>query len=94
MLFRSTEYQGSPYPEMEMSGEPWYSVGRYDVFPEEFASFLLGSAKVRSAFLKYHRALLSVRFWQATQARIRAGHVDDFFPYSEDLRFCKVFADG
>jgi isocitrate dehydrogenase kinase/phosphatase len=83
-----------PYPEMEMAGEPWYSVGRHDVFPEEFASFLLGSAKVRSAFLKYHRALLSAKFWQATQERIRAGHVEDFFPYSEELRFCKVFADG
>jgi len=31
----------APYPEMEMSGEPWYSVGKHDVFPEEFASFLL-----------------------------------------------------
>ncbi|MDS4050861.1 bifunctional isocitrate dehydrogenase kinase/phosphatase [Accumulibacter sp.] len=81
-----------PYPEMEMSGEPWYSVGRHDVFPEEFASFLLGSPKVRSAFLKYHRALLDVQFWQTTQERIRAGHVEDFFPYPEELRFCRAFA--
>ena len=84
----------APYPEMEMSGEPWYSVAKNDVFPEEFASFLLGSPKVRSAFLKYHRALLNVRFWRTAQERIRAGHVEDFFPYSEELRFCKVFADA
>lgn len=81
-----------PYPEMEMASEPWYSVGRHDVFPEEFASFLLGSPKVRSAFLKYHRALLSVKFWQGAQEKIRAGHVEDFFPYPEDLRFCNTFA--
>ncbi|HRF72347.1 MAG TPA: bifunctional isocitrate dehydrogenase kinase/phosphatase [Accumulibacter sp.] len=82
----------APYPEMEMSGEPWYSVGRHDVFPEEFASFLLGSPKVRSAFLKYHRDLLSVSFWKKAQENIRAGHVEDFFPYPEDLRFCKTLA--
>ncbi len=82
----------APYPEMEMAGEPWYSVGRHDVFPEEFASFLLGSPKVRTAFLKYHRPLLNVKFWQTTQERIRAGHVEDFFPYPEELRFCKAFA--
>ncbi|MBL8422823.1 MAG: bifunctional isocitrate dehydrogenase kinase/phosphatase [Candidatus Accumulibacter phosphatis] len=81
-----------PYPEMEMASEPWYSVGRHDVFPEEFASFLLGSPKVRSAFLKYHRALLSVKFWQGAQEKIRAGHVEDFFPYPEELRFCNTFA--
>ncbi len=84
----------APYPEMEMSGEPWYSVGKNDVFPEEFASFLLGSPKVRSAFLKYHRALLNVKFWRTAQERIRAGHVEDFFPYPEELRFCKVFSSA
>ncbi|WP_300449166.1 bifunctional isocitrate dehydrogenase kinase/phosphatase [Accumulibacter sp.] len=81
----------APYPEMEMASEPWYSVARHDVFPEEFASFLLGSPKVRSAFLKYHRALLSVKFWQSAQEKIRAGHVEDFFPYPEELRFCRRF---
>ena len=82
----------APYPEMEMSGEPWYSVARNDIFPEEFATFLLGSAKVRQAFLKYHRDLLSPVFWQRTQQRIREGYVEDFYPYPEELRFCKTFA--
>ncbi len=80
----------APYPEMEMSGEPWYSVARNDVFPEEFGSFLLGSPKVRAAFLKYHRNLLTVEFWKDTQERIRSGYVEDFFPYPEDLRFCNM----
>ena len=81
----------APYPDLELSSEPWYSVGRHDVFPEEFAAFLLGSAKVREAFLKYHRDLLTPEFWQAAQREIRAGNVVDFFPYPVELRFCNTF---
>ncbi len=80
----------APYPEMEMSSEPWYSVAKNDIFPEEFATFLLGSPKVRAAFLKYHRDLLSAPFWKSTQEKIRSGHVEDFFPYPEALRFCNA----
>lgn len=83
----------APNEEMEMSGEAWYSAGPMDVFPEEFATFLLGSPRVRKAFLQHHRDLLSPAFWQAAQEKIRAGHVEDFFPYPEELRFCRRFAD-
>ena len=76
-----------PYPEFEMAGEPWYSVGRNDVFPEEFASFLLGAKSVREVFMRYHADLLTPEFWQHAQARIRSGQVMDFFPYPESLRF-------
>jgi isocitrate dehydrogenase kinase/phosphatase len=76
---------------MEMSSEPWYSVARNDVFPEEFATFLLGSPKVRQSFLKYHRDLLSAGFWRNAQQKIRDGHMVDFFPYPEELRFCNAF---
>ncbi len=82
----------APYPDMEMSSEPWYSVAKNDVFPEEFATFLLGSPKVRQAFLKYHRDLLSANFWRSAQQKIRDGHVEDFFPYPVALRFCNAFA--
>ena len=34
-------------PEDELSAEPWYPVGANDVFPEEFAAFLLGDPRVR-----------------------------------------------
>jgi isocitrate dehydrogenase kinase/phosphatase len=81
----------APYEEMELSGEPWYSAGAMDVFPEEFATFLLASPRVRKAFLKHHRDLLEPTFWQETQARIRAGHVEDFYPYPLALRFCNLF---
>ena len=78
----------APNPEMEMSSEAWYSGGPHDIFPEEFATFLLGKPGIRKAFLKYHRDLLDAPFWQAVQARLREGHVEDFFPYPPELRFC------
>ena len=84
----------APYPEMELSGEPWYSVGRNDVFPEEFATFLLTSPKIRQSFVKYHADLLDATFWQQTQESIRRGEVRDFFPYPESFRFCSAFGDG
>lgn len=80
-----------PTPEAELSGELWYPVGPLDVFPEEFATFLLGSEQVREPFLRLHGDLLGVEFWQECQRRISAGEVVDFFPYDEALRFCNRF---
>ncbi|GAP35822.1 bifunctional isocitrate dehydrogenase kinase/phosphatase [Piscinibacter sakaiensis] len=73
--------------EDEMSGEIWYSVGPKDVFPETFGPFLLGHPGVRDTFMKHHAELLDPAFWQAHQARIRAGHVHDVFPYDPARRF-------
>lgn len=81
----------APYPEMEMSGEVWYSVSRTDIFPEEFATFLLTSPQIRAAFMRYHSDLLDIDFWQSAQEEIRRGVVKDFFPYDESLRFCNFF---
>ena len=36
--------------EAEMASEPWYSIGRMDVFPEELDSFLLSLPRVRKPF--------------------------------------------
>ncbi len=74
--------------ETEMSGEVWYAVGKNDVFPEEFSTFLLASPTLRKVFRKYHADLLSAKFWQDAQQKIRQGHVEDFFPYPQELRFC------
>ncbi len=83
----------APNEEAEMASEPWYSVGPRDVFPEEFATFLLGQPRIRKAFLKHHRKLLDAAFWQDAQEKIRRGYVEDFYPYPPELRFCNVFAD-
>ena len=74
-----------------MSGEPWYSAGPMDIFPEEFATFLLGQARIRKAFLKHHRNLLDPRFWQDAQQKIRSGYVEDFYPYPQELRFSSLY---
>ena len=74
-------------PEDEMSAEPWYPVGRNDVFPEEFSTFLLGSEQVRSSFTMHHADLLDERFWNDVKSRISAGQVENVFPYPETIRF-------
>jgi isocitrate dehydrogenase kinase/phosphatase len=77
----------APNEEAEMSGEPWYSVERGDVFPEQFAPFLLGDPRIRAAFLRQHADLLTPEFWQIRQQRIREGIMEDVFPYPQDRRF-------
>jgi isocitrate dehydrogenase kinase/phosphatase len=84
----------APYPEMEMSGEAWYSVGRNDIFPEEFGTFLLTSPTIRASFLSKHADLLDAAFWKQAQEEIRQCLVKDFFPYPESLRFCNHFGSG
>jgi isocitrate dehydrogenase kinase/phosphatase len=81
------EIPEAPNEDLEMSGEVWYPVGKYDVFPEEFATFLLADPEIRFTFLKHHKDLLQASYWQGRQARIRAGILDDFFPYPEGVRF-------
>ncbi len=77
----------APDPEAELSHEPWYAVMRNDVFPEEFASFLLGDPRLREPFLRHHADLLEPEFWQAAQRRIESGELLEFFPYPESVRF-------
>ncbi len=81
----------APSPEYELASEPWYPVGKNDIFPEEFEHFLLGERRVRQWFMKYHSDLLSPDFWQRMQEQIRAGHLVDFFPYPQAQRFCHLF---
>ena len=73
--------------EDEMSAEPWYPIGKYDVFPEQFGTFLLGNPTVRKYFMKHHADLLTAAYWQGHKQRILDGHVDDVFPYPQELRF-------
>jgi isocitrate dehydrogenase kinase/phosphatase len=75
------------YEEDELSAEPWYPVGRHDVFPEQFEKFLLGNDKIRHYFLKYHAELLTRDYWQSHKERILAGVVEDVFPYPQHIRF-------
>jgi isocitrate dehydrogenase kinase/phosphatase len=73
--------------EDEMSAEPWYTVNKHDVFPEQFGAFLLGNAEIRQYFMKYHADLLQPGFWQERKRRIEAGVLEDVFPYPQEIRF-------
>jgi len=75
------------FPEDEFSSEPWYSVAPNDVFPEEFATFLLTNPKIRKIFRTYHKDLLSPAYWQQKKENVLNGVYEDVFPYSEKLRF-------
>ncbi|SDS16674.1 isocitrate dehydrogenase kinase/phosphatase [Halopseudomonas xinjiangensis] len=69
------------YPEQEMSGEPWYSVGPNDVFPEEFPVFLFADIKHRRLFISMHGELFDADYWKGMQDKIRAGLIIDVYPY-------------
>ena len=75
------------YPEDELSAEPWYSVAPNDVFPEEFATFLLSNPRIRKAFMKNHGDLFEPEFWWQKQQNIKQGIFEQVFPYPEFMRF-------
>ena len=74
------------YPEDEMSGEPWYSIGIHDVFPEEFPPFLFADIGQRRLFSKLHGELYDADYWKGLQAAIAGGKVIDVFPYRRQPR--------
>lgn len=74
------------YPEDEMSGEPWYSIGPHDVFPEEFPPFLFADIGQRRLFSRLHGELYDADYWKGLQATIREGKVIDVFPYRRKVR--------
>jgi isocitrate dehydrogenase kinase/phosphatase len=74
-------------PEEEMASEPWYSVQKNDVFPEEWKTFLLGDPAIRGTLLELHPDLFEPAFWQGLKERILSGYIEDVFPYSDAVRF-------
>jgi isocitrate dehydrogenase kinase/phosphatase len=71
----------------EMSCDIWYPVGPKDIFPEEFATFLLTDARTRACFMRHHAELLDAQWWQAMQREIRAGEPVEVLSYPERVRF-------
>ena len=62
-------------------------VGPLDVFPEEFATFLLTDARVREAFMAFHRDLLDASWWQDVQRGIASGQEAEVLSYARAHRF-------
>jgi len=87
-----TDYNFRRIPESddyldEIAGEPWYSVGPNDVFPEEFRRFLIGRRDIREIFYQQHNDLYDVTFWINVQKQLERGEIVDVFPYRQRLRF-------
>ena len=76
--------------EDELAAEPWYSVGEHDVFPEEFAPFMVPAGPLRDAFMEAHAELLDPDWWCGVQERVRAGELVDTFPYPKERRLRDV----
>ena len=76
----------------ELSSEVWYPVGPHDVFPEEFATFLLTDPEVRRAFLAFHADLLDAKWWQSMQDANRDGRQIEVLSYPESIRFRRKVA--
>ena len=83
--FRRIPPPASDYDEM--SNEVWYPVGPSDVFPEEFATFLLTDPAVRADFMTYHADLLDADCWKAMQERLAGGELPEVLSYPERVRF-------
>ena len=75
-----------------MSEDVWYPVAANDVFPEEFATFLLTDPGVRADFLAAHADLLDAAWWQATQRKLATGELPEVLSYPESLRFAHPVA--
>ena len=74
----------------ETSGDVWYPVGAHDVFPEEFATFLLTDARVRKAFLARHADLLTPQWWQAAAQAHAGGRAPEVLSYPDAVRFARA----
>ncbi|HEX2249835.1 MAG TPA: bifunctional isocitrate dehydrogenase kinase/phosphatase [Gemmatimonadales bacterium] len=81
-------------PEDELSAEPWFYVGEQDVFPEEFAAFLVPAGELREVFLEAHGDLLDIAFWHDVQQRLARGEVVDVFPYRREARLQRHGREG
>jgi len=79
--------------EDEMSGEPWYTVGQHDIFPETYGTFLLGDPRVRESFMKHHADFFDPSLWQKNKDSILKGELPDFYPYDRSLRFSIRYAE-
>lgn len=76
--------------EDEMSSEPWYSVGPYDVFPEEFEKFLFNSPRLKQLFKENHGELFTAAYWRGLQDLIRDEQVMDVYPYRRKRSFKRI----
>jgi isocitrate dehydrogenase kinase/phosphatase len=81
-----TDFRFRSIPEAQandddLSEGPWFGVGPWDVFPEEFRQFIGLPPGLLEVLDRHHGDLYEVHFWQEMQARVMEGEIIDVFPY-------------
>lgn len=69
------------------AAEPWYSIAKNDVFPEDFRRWMIGRQDIKEHFLNYNTGLFDPLHWQEIQEKIKNGEFIHAFPYPEEIRF-------
>ena len=82
--FRETPKAKDEHQSMRQA--PWFEVGAFDVFPEEFEHFLLAKGPLRESFSQKHGDLFTAEYWRSVQHHINAQTVLDVFPYRLNRR--------
>lgn len=77
------ELPSARFEEDETRGEPWFYVGQYDVFPEQFANFLGLPEHLRDIFLKYHHDLLTADYWRSLKSSHDEDKLLEVVPYAD-----------
>ena len=77
--------------EDEMQAENWYFVGEHDIFPEEFIRFLAMNDKLKTEFMKYHKDLLTSKYWRRIKNQHLKGQALLVIPYTSRLSQQKAF---
>lgn len=72
-----------------LAGEPWFSVGDNDIFPEELKNFIFAEGKMRNIFFDAHGDLFTAEFWKNMQEKQKKGEIIDVYPYRKVQRFHK-----
>ena len=66
--------------------DTWFDVGEFDVFPEEFATFLFPDDDMQNRFRRHHAGLFTAEGWQDIQVQVREGRISDVYPYPQQER--------
>jgi len=77
--------------EDEMQADTWYYVGDHDIFPEEFIRFLSMNDKLKAEFMKYHKDLLTSKYWRRIKNQHLKGQALLVIPYTSHLSQRKAF---
>ena len=81
----------SNHIEDEMQADTWYYVGEHDIFPEEFIRFLSMNDKLKAEFMKYHKDLLTSKYWRRIKNQHLKGQALLVIPYTSHLSQRKAF---